>query len=383
MIEARFLSSPHLIGGNAVLVRDDSCGVVLDCGFDDRSEWPPISPAEKPLDLVRTCGSVPCVPPDVPILISHGHFDHYFGLLTLPERHPVYLTDFARWNLELAYNWRVLNFSYPRIPHEIHELSDKLEFSNITVKAIPVSHSTIEARAFLVETPEGRLLYTGDFRLDGHGRTDFSKIDKVDLLLLDATNLGRKDPKVREEDVIGSVRETLEEREGIVTVYVSSTNVKRIAEIIREAHAQGREVRATPDVRRKYSYMAFKNGLPKIDHDFLHGVLSGEVLITGYFDGWYSNRVYLSIYHQLDETAGIIISHNTQIDPVQGYRKEFFRRAVTKRGASFKEVHASGHAYPKELKKIIKQLSPKRTILMHTSSAPAKRLQPYTKRFVF
>ena len=99
------------------------------------------------------------------IFITHAHEDHVGGLGHLWNRlrAPVYTRDFtariaARKMIEAGQPVDQIN--------TVGALPDTVELGPFRVQFVPISHSLPEASALLIETPAGRVLHTGDFKLD-------------------------------------------------------------------------------------------------------------------------------------------------------------------------------------------------------------------------
>ena len=100
------------------------------------------------------------------IFITHGHEDHVgaLGLLWNRLRVPVYARKFtgtlARMKMEEAGQpLDQLRIVAPR--------PETVQAGPFAVQFVPVSHSIPESAALIIDTPAGRIVHTGDFKLDG------------------------------------------------------------------------------------------------------------------------------------------------------------------------------------------------------------------------
>jgi ribonuclease J len=382
MTQIKFLTDPSYIGGNAILISHQGSKIVLDCGMEDRSPYPPIFFASKPLDYLERFGKIPMIPSDVSgVLISHAHADHYCGLFAQEHELTVYSSKFARENIGLAYYWE-WDSTYPKLDHRFPELKGNLEFDDISITPIPVSHSTIEAYAFLVETPDARILYTGDFRPEGHMKTDLSLAKGVDLLILDATNVGVTTPCLKENDVISKVRSSIKEKDGMIIIFISNSNVRRVAEIIKSAKVLGRRVTVSPNIMSKYRVFLHLYGIKRELEPEGEAPIDSEkedVVILDRLDGWCSTYLFLHLHEFFDDSSKVIISLNTNVNGYERITYESLKRTLRHLGVSVEEAHASGHSYPQELRKVINEISPKVTIPIHTRNIPKRELQALDK----
>ncbi len=100
------------------------------------------------------------------IFITHGHEDHVgaLGLLWPRLQKPVHCRRFtgalARLKLEEA--------GQPVDQLHIHApRPDVVTAGPFRVQFVPISHSIPESSALIIDTPAGRIVHTGDFKLDG------------------------------------------------------------------------------------------------------------------------------------------------------------------------------------------------------------------------
>ena len=99
------------------------------------------------------------------VVLTHGHEDHVgaLGWFLQEVDVPVYGTPLT---LGIARR-RLDEFD---LEPDLREIStnDELRLGPFTCRFIAVSHSIPDAVSVLIETPDGRILYTGDFKIDNH-----------------------------------------------------------------------------------------------------------------------------------------------------------------------------------------------------------------------
>src|SRR5688572_20015758 len=182
------------------------------------------------------------------VVLTHGHEDHVGALSWFLKDVPVPVHG-TPLTLGLA-SRRLGEFGVKADMHEI-TAPGNLELGPFRLHFIAVSHSIPDAIAVAVDTSDGRLLYTGDFKLDESpidGRhTDLDTIAKlgaegVDLLLSDSTNVdepGRTGSEALVGDKLDDIFRTAT-RSIIVACFAS--NLHRIQQVITAAEAVGRHV---------------------------------------------------------------------------------------------------------------------------------------------
>ena len=101
------------------------------------------------------------------IFITHGHEDHLGGLPHLwPQlKKPVYARRFTA-------TLGRLKFEEAGLPkdaiHVVEARPTTVKAGPFSVQFVPVSHSIPESAALIIDTPLGRIVHTGDFKLDAN-----------------------------------------------------------------------------------------------------------------------------------------------------------------------------------------------------------------------
>lgn len=131
------------------------------------------------------------------IILTHGHLDHIGGLQFLMQQIsvPIYGTPFTLGLVESS-------LTQIGLKPDLRPLSEKkpLLAGPFVINAFHVTHSIPDGVGLVIETPLGKLVYTGDFKLDPtpvDGRpTDIKRLQKLTqdgvlALLSDSTNADR------------------------------------------------------------------------------------------------------------------------------------------------------------------------------------------------
>jgi len=184
------------------------------------------------------------------ILITHAHEDHVGALGHLYPRlqAPVYARKFtamiARNKLERA-------GLKPNIVREVGAWPEQIELGPFRVGFLPMSHSIPEASALVIDTPQGRLLHTGDFKLDPSplvGEPFQAEVlaelgeSGVKALICDSTNVFSPNPGRSEADIVQPIRELMATARGLVAATTFASNIARTRTLAQAAHDEGRSV---------------------------------------------------------------------------------------------------------------------------------------------
>ncbi len=184
------------------------------------------------------------------IFITHAHEDHVgaIGHLHHRLRAPVHARPFtanhARRKLEEQ-------GGDPEVVRIAQPYPAAIEAGPFTVSFVPVSHSIPESAGLLIETPAGRVVHSGDFKIDEtpvvgepFDRALWAQVAQpgVRALICDSTNVFTDHPG-RSEASLGPAIETLmANAEGMVVATTFASNIARLQTLAVAAQKAGRSV---------------------------------------------------------------------------------------------------------------------------------------------
>jgi ribonuclease J len=187
----------------------------------------------------------------VGLVLTHFHEDHVGSIHRIWPKYakcPIWAPPFA--SHMLAERFDEIN---TKSLVKVRTFSPGSAFSigPFSLFSIPVSHSTPDSVSLVVKTPGGRVLHTGDWKIDPHpgvgDRTNLKVFTKagdlgVDLLLCDSTNADRERPQSSEASVARALTRVFSEAPGVVIVCSFGSNVGRMGSVATAAKATGRSV---------------------------------------------------------------------------------------------------------------------------------------------
>lgn len=186
------------------------------------------------------------------IFITHAHEDHVGALGHLWPRlkAPVYARAFtgliARMKMEeQGQNPAVINIVEPR-PHVVEVGPFKVQF-------LPISHSIPESAGLIIDTPAGRIVHSGDFKLDetpivGEAfdpalwRAVAEEGQGIKLFTCDSTNIFSPQPGRSEASLAQPLAELVEKSGGMIVATTFASNVARLQTLAEAGRAAGRSV---------------------------------------------------------------------------------------------------------------------------------------------
>lgn len=186
----------------------------------------------------------------VGILLTHAHEDH-IGALPYLWKHlqvPLYATPFTAYILrEKLKDVGLLNqVKIIEIP-----LSGSIKIDPFTIQLITLTHSIPEPNGVVIETPIGRVLHTGDWKLDPDPligeSTDIKALQKLGnegvlAMICDSTNVFEPGTSGSEGDVRKGLDTIIKDKKNAVIVTCFASNIARVESILLAAKDMKRKV---------------------------------------------------------------------------------------------------------------------------------------------
>ena len=184
------------------------------------------------------------------LIITHGHEDHIGGipfLLMACKINKIYAPRFAKSLIEKKLSERRKNFNV-----KIEEIDENsvVQTNHFRVGFFNTIHSIPDSLGVLINTTNGRIVETGDFKFDltpiGNN-ADYQKMAYigaagVTLLMSDSTNSEVEGFSISEKKVAHTVYDIIKKTPGRLIVSTFASNVNRLAQIIKSASICDRKV---------------------------------------------------------------------------------------------------------------------------------------------
>ncbi len=376
------------IGKNITLLESEKDIILVDCGmgFPDEDMLgvdlviPDFSYLEKNKDKVRG------------VFLTHGHEDHIGGVPYLLKQigMPVYGTRLTLGILEkkLEELRPVKNPDLRRV-----EAGEKVTVGDFTVEFIHVNHSIADSCALAIDTPAGKVVHSGDFKLDVSpidGQimdvTRLGELGKegVTLLLCESTNAERSG-FTPSERVVGSSLEQIfmTHKDKRLVIATFSSNVHRVQQIInasvrygRRVAVLGRSMVTVIGAAAELGYMDLPDGA-LIDLSEIKRYKPEQLtLITTGSQGEPMSALYRMAFGEHDRitlTPGDLVVLSASAIPGNEKLVGKIVNALVKQGISVindnnMHIHVSGHACGDELKLMHALVKPKYFMPIHGES---------------
>ncbi|ARO15214.1 metallo-beta-lactamase family protein [Ketogulonicigenium robustum] len=205
------------------------------------------------------------------IIITHAHEDHIgaIGHLWPRLRAPIYARKFTGRIAESK-----LEESGAPIKSVLHIVepwpAQTITMGPFSVGFLPISHSIPESAGLIIDTPKGRILHTGDFKIDrdpvvGEAFDDAlwkrAAEGGVKALMCDSTNVFSPAPGRSESTLAPEVEKLIASADGMVVATTFASNVARLKTIANAATAAGRRICLLGRAMRRMVEAALETGL--------------------------------------------------------------------------------------------------------------------------
>jgi ribonuclease J len=324
------------------------------------------------------------------VILTHGHEDHVGGLPYLLREVKVETVIATRLTLGLVKS--KLDEHGVAQAAELLEAApgdEPLQLGPFTVELVRVAHSIPDAVALVIDTTAGRVVHTGDWKLDhtpvDGQKTDVGKLAEignrgVDLLLGDSTNAERPGNTGSERLVGEAFRTIFPLRRGKILVASFASNIHRMQQAAEVAVECGRKVTVVGRSMRKNLNIATNLGyvsLPEtslINTDEAAQLPPNEVVVlcTGSQGEPMSalTRIAYGDHKAVAVEPGDTVIISAKPVPGNELRVHDSINQLARAGAEVLHeevapVHVSGHACQEELRTMLSLLRPRYVMPIH------------------
>ena len=324
------------------------------------------------------------------IVLTHAHEDHVGGLPYALRELEVGEVVGTRLTLGLVKSkLDEHGLSASTTLTEVEPGQAPLRLGPFTLEFVRMAHSIPDAVAIVIDTEAGRVLHTGDWKLD-HTPVDGQKTDVgalaelgnrgVDLLLGDSTNAERPGMTGSERLVGEAFRQLIPLRTGRILVASFASNMHRVQQAAEVAMANGRKVAIVGRSMRKNMNIARSLGYVELpDESIVSPKEAMElprdkvlVLCTGSQGEPMSalTRIAYGDHQNVTVERGDTVIISAKPVPGNELRVHDSINRLAKLGAEvlhqeIAPVHVSGHACAEEMRTLLSLVRPKAVMPIH------------------
>jgi ribonuclease J len=322
------------------------------------------------------------------VVLTHAHEDHIGALpYLLKEMNvPIYGTPFT---LGVVRNRLEEHGIFAPISLNKISPGSKLELGVFELEFIRVCHSAVDGVGIAVNTPLGRVIHTGDFKIshtsvDGM-ITDVSKFAQygekgVLALLSDSTNVEREGYTISDQEVGDTLGRISTGRKGRIIIGLFASSITRIQQVIdiarsinRKVIFNGRSIETSVNIAKELGYVNIPEEMD-IDIGQINDFPDEEIIIitTGSQGepmaalARMASGTHKQIKIKKEDT--VILSSKFIPGNEKAITKiinDLYRQGADVIYEKISQIHVSGHAFQEELKLMINLTKPKYFIPIH------------------
>lgn len=421
MAKIVFYGGVNEIGGNKFLLEDGDAKLFLDFGknFAREKEFfeEPYIKAREEQHLL-SIGILPRIDGlykddtnELEIdgfLASHPHADHYDAIRWTKNDFPIHCAGLTKDAIvarekstrppKKKYNIAYLTGSEEtERPFRPMSFGQQMNISSLKVTVYPVDHSVPGACGSIIETSNGVVVYTGDLRMHGRrGQQTEQFIQKAkesapEVLLIEGTHIGES-KRESEAEVEEDAGKLLSQTSGLVLLGQAVADMDRLLTFLNIAKENDRKL----VISLKQAYIAdslkghdgvaldpgddnvliYKKKKTSYD-EYQKRVMAdyNNIVGAGDLSGMQNEAILVASIYDMNDLGVIkpatgsiyILSSSEPFDEEMEIQYDKLLNWMDYYGIPLYQTHASGHATPHELKDMIKEISPKTVIPIHTN----------------
>ena len=322
------------------------------------------------------------------LIITHGHEDHIGAIPhIIPELSvPVYASTLAKALIEA----RLGEFRGTKhIKINAYKSNDEIRLGVFKVRFFKVNHSIPDSFGIIIDTPEGIVIDTGDFKIDPTSPdgvvTDLRKLAEIAkrkplLLMSESTNAETPGHTISEKAIGEAFDDIFAKAKGRIIIASFASRIDRMQHALNSAVKYGRKATISGRSMLQYFEAASKLGYLKYPKDLLVPLNAiGKVpdpkiviLSTGSQGQQGSSlaRMAFREHSQVKIKPGDTVVLSSSPIPGNERTVSAIINNLCREGADVihsrtMQIHVTGHAFQEELKTILTTVKPKYFIPIH------------------
>ena len=317
------------------------------------------------------------------VIITHGHMDHIGGIPHIMGEignPPMFMSKLTAGIVKK----RCVEFrGCPQLNiREINETSAIRLGKSFRAEFLRVNHSMPDCYAPIIETPLGKILHTGDFKIDyspvNDKPADLQRVARIGsegvmLLMSDSTSAVSPGYQLSESAIGDQIDKIFEDITGRIILGTFASQLARIQKLFdlaekhgRKIYLQGRAMNDYVEIAHQIGYLKFNSGILIRDAD-IKRLPDDKVLIIGTGaqgeSNAFLNRVIAHEHRTICLKKNDTVIFSSSVIPGNERSIQTLKDAITRQGAhiihyEMMDVHAGGHAKQEDLKLMMRLLKP-------------------------
>ncbi|MFA5127176.1 MAG: ribonuclease J [Patescibacteria group bacterium] len=316
------------------------------------------------------------------VIITHGHYDH---IGAVPHLAPV-LGNPIIYGTPLTLGIiakRQEDFKTGPLRLKSIAKDSVLQLGKFRTSFFGVSHNIPGSVGVILDTPVGKIVHTGDFKIDpktsGDAPAEIEKIKKlasqnVLALMADSTNAPEPGHQLAEHDIQGNIDEIIAQAPARTIIGTFASLLGRIQQIIwsseklgKKVIIQGYSMKRNVELAQQLGYMTVKKGTI-IDIKEMRRYPDNKIVILCTGAQGEDNAVLMRIASHEDKILkiepGDTVVFSSSVVPgnersVQRLKDSLYREGAEVIHYKMMDVHAGGHAKQEDILELIKMVKPR------------------------
>ena len=321
------------------------------------------------------------------VFITHAHEDHigaishFYNDLGAPVYARAFTANLARGKMaEFGLPDEAVTTASP--------WPETIKAGPFSVGFLPISHSIPESAGLVIDSPAGRVIHSGDFKLDPEPVVGeafdpvlWAEVAKpgVRALICDSTNVFSPNPGRSEAELAKPIEELVLAADGMVVATTFASNVARLKTLAEAADRAGRSIVLLGRAMRRMVEAAIETGVLKSFPKVVSPEEAGEIprenlmlLVTGSQGERRAASAQLARgkYRGMELKAGDLFLFSSKTIPgnergvirIMNQLSEKGVDVVDDRGGLY---HVSGHANRPDLERLHEIVKPQMLVPMH------------------
>jgi len=316
------------------------------------------------------------------VIITHGHYDHIGAIPhTIPNigNPPIYALPMSAAIIKR----RQEDFHTRKLDVKITKPDDVLKLGAFTVSFYHINHNIPDSVGIIVDTPEGVICHTGDWKFDfhpaGEERADFQKIAEIGkkgvlCLMGDSTNANVPGHQVSEQIIGEELEYIIEKAPGRVVIGTFASLLSRVKQIIESSEKLGKKVaiegysmRTNVEIAKEIGFIkCAQSTLIKPEQMDSYDDQKVVLICTGAQGEKNAalNRIANNEHRSIRIRKSDTIIFSSSVIPgnegsVQRLMDMLYRKGAKVINYKMMDVHAGGHAKKEDIKLMLALFKPK------------------------
>tara|TARA_Y100000310_G_scaffold207456_1_gene207985 strand:- start:1152 stop:2855 length:1704 start_codon:yes stop_codon:yes gene_type:complete len=323
------------------------------------------------------------------VILTHGHMDHIGAIPHLMQElgnPPIFTAALTRGMILKKQE------EYPKSPKlkiKTIKPNDKIDLKPFKLEFFHVNHSIPDALGIVIQTPEGAIVHTGDFKFDHSPITDkpadIARIAEIGnlkplVLMSDSTDAETPGYSVSEREIQNNLEDIFKRARGRIIAVTFSSLIARVQEIVnlsekyqRKLVLDGYSMRTNAEIALKLKYLKIKPGT-LIKTVQANKMQDRKVVVLATGAQGEENASLMRIvnrehkYLQIHKADTVVLSSSVipgNERTVQGLKDALYRQGARVVDYKMMGIHAGGHAREEDLKMMLNLIKPKFFIPIH------------------